>query len=302
LVAAVSVAVLFLAPPVSSVGSEEAGTPVSGSGVIVAVTGAVDVHSGGTSRPAVVGLVLKPGDALAVKAGGTCSGFAPDGEFFSLEGPSELQLAGETESDIAGRVSSWVKSQLTQWIGARRRQPLVTRSLLRDWGQELDAILPLIPAPDGHVRASRANFRWAGLPGVDAFTIVLVSETDEESQHLVRGHDVSIDELVPGQEYVWRVQARADDWGAESSWRSFRVMSAEVEDSLEAAIADLGDLEAGVLLLSSGLHEEAIARFDVSVSSGVAGRSARLWRARAMADVGLYKEAYDDLVAAGGLE
>jgi hypothetical protein len=79
-------------------------------------------------------------------------------------------------------------------------------------------------------------------------------------------------------------------------------MTADEEGSLEAALEDLGDLEAGVLLISSGLHEEAVARFDVVVSAGAEARSARLWRARAMADVGLYKDAYEDLMAAGGSE
>lgn len=298
---AVLVALLVLVS-LSAGDVEESGSSGSGTGVLVAMTGDVTVHSGGLSRRAGEGFVLEAGDTLVVQVGGTCTGFTPDGESFSLEGPSELRFAVSPEGGVVGHVSNWVKSQLTQWIGAKHRQPLVTRSLLRHWGQEVDVPLPLVPAPDGRVRASGSGFRWAALSGVDAFTIVLVSETDDEMERLVRGQDLTLEDLAPGQEYVWKVRAQAGEWAAESPWRGFRVMASKEEENLKAALEDLGDLEAGVLLLSSGLHEEAIVRFDVAVSAGADGRSARLWRARALADVGLYKDAYKDLMAAGGHE
>ena len=301
MVVAVLVA-LFILAPLSAGNAEQPGSSASGTGVIVAVTGGVTVHSGGMSRLATEGLVLEAGDTLVIQVGGTCTGFTPYGESFALEGPSELRLAASPDDGVVGQVSSWVKSQLTQWIGARHRQPLVTRSLLRHWDHEVDVPQPLIPAPDGRVRGSGSEFRWAAVSGVDAFTVLLVSETDEETERLVRGQSLTLDDLAPGQEYVWKVKAQAGEWAAESSWRSFRVMAADEEESLEAALKGLGDLEAGVLLISSGLHEEAVARFDVAVSAGADGRSARLWRARAMADVGLYKDAYEDIMAAGGSE
>jgi hypothetical protein len=79
-------------------------------------------------------------------------------------------------------------------------------------------------------------------------------------------------------------------------------MTPEEETRLDQAIDALGDLEAGVLLLSSGLHEEAIYRFDAAVASPEQTRSARLWRARAFADIGLYKQAYEDMIEARGDE
>ena len=282
--------------------AEQLGASESGTGVIVAVTGDVTVRSDSLSRRAAEGLVLEVGDTLVVQTGGTCTGFTPDGDPFSLEGPSELRLAISPDGGVIRHVSNWVKSQLTQWIGARHKQPLVTRSPIRHWDQEVNVPLPLIPAPDGRVRGSGSEFRWAAVLGADAFTIVLVSETDEKTERLVRGQSLTLDDLVPEQEYVWKVKAQAGEWAAESSWRGFRVMAADEEENLEAALEGLGDLEAGVLLLWSGLHEEAVARFDMAVSAGEDGRSARLWRARALADVALYKEAYEDLMAAGGHE
>lgn len=293
---------LFVLAPLSAGNAEQPDSSASGTGIIVAVTGGVTVHSGGTSRLAAEGRALDAGDTLVVQTGGTCTGFTPDGEPFSLEGPSELRLAISRNGGVVGRVSSWVRSQLAQWIGARHKQPLVTRSLLRRWDQEVNVPQPLVPAPDGRVRGTGSGFRWAAISGVDAFTIVLVSETDEETERLVRGQSLTLDDLTPGQEYVWKVRAQAGEWATESSWRSFRVMTADEEENLDAALEGLGDLEAGALLLSSGLHEEAVARFDVAVSARADGRSARLWRARAMADVGLYKDAYEDLTAAGGSE
>ena len=293
---------LFVFAPLSAGSAEQPDSSESGTGVIVAVTGDVTLHSDSLSQRAAEGLALEAGDTLVIQVGGTCTGFTPDGEAFSLEGPSELRLAISPDGGVVGRVSSWVKSQLTQWIGAGHRQPLVTRSLLRHWDQEVSVPQPLIPAPEGRVRGSGSEFRWAAVSGVDAFTIMLVSETDEETERRVRGQSLTLDDLAPEQEYVWKVKAQAGEWAAASSWRSFSVMTAEEEESLKAALEGLGDLPAGVLLLSSGLHEEAIARFDAAVSAGADGRSARLWRARALAEVGLYKDAYEDHMAAGGSE
>jgi hypothetical protein len=56
-----------------------------------------------------------------------------------------------------------------------------------------------------------------------------------------------------------------------------------------------------VVLLALRLHEEAILHFDAAVASGEHERSARLWRSRALAEVGLLEGAYEDLRAAGGV-
>ncbi len=50
------------------------------------------------------------------------------------------------------------------------------------------------------------------------------------------------------------------------------------------------------------LHDEAIYRFDVATASRDNSRSARLWRSQALADCGLHKEAYEDLIQARSLD
>jgi hypothetical protein len=79
-------------------------------------------------------------------------------------------------------------------------------------------------------------------------------------------------------------------------WSAFRTMLPEEEESLAKAIEGKSDLEAGVLLLSSGLQEEAVNRLDAAVNSGKDRRSALRWRAEALSAMGQYAAAYSDIL------
>jgi len=118
----------------------------------------------------------------------------------------------------------------------------------------------------------------------------------------VRDHGVALSDLEPGAEYVWKVQPSVEGWNGETRWRAFTVMSPDEEAELNEAIAAMGDLQAGVLLLTAGLHDEAIYKFDAAVASNEQASSARLWRAQALAEIGLYREAYQDVVRGRGVE
>ena len=266
-------------------------------GVIVSVTGQVDVKRGEEAKPAAEGYVLREGDLIVVKPGGKCTGFSPAGESFDLKGPAELEFAGS--GSVAKGVSSWVRLQLAEWIGESRRQPLTTRNV-RDWGIPTDAPEQIIPAPEGAVRPERARFFWTTLSGVDRYLVTIAPADGDEMERVARDHGLVIEDLAPGEEYVWKVEPEAEGWQGETKWRSFKVLTGEEETQLDQALDDLDDLEAGVLLLSAGLHEEAIYRFDAALASPELARSARLWRAQALADVGLYRQAYEDLVGARG--
>lgn len=266
------------------------------SGVIVSVRGDVIVERDGSCEPVTEGLVLRDGDVLSAPDGTRCTGFTPSGEPFDLPGPGELRLAITQAEGVLDRVSLWVRRQLTQWIGESRRQPIVTRTLMRDWEVETLTPAPLVPAPGGQVRPGQAVFYWGSVPGIDSYMVTFVAEDGEELSRLIRNHRITMDDLVPGQEYVWKVRPAVDGWTGQSKWRSFRVMLPEEEASLNGALRSMDDLEAGVLLLSAGLHEEAIYRLDVAVGTGSQGQSARRWRAQTMAEIGLYQEAYEDLV------
>ncbi|MBD3348051.1 MAG: hypothetical protein GF400_02500 [Candidatus Eisenbacteria bacterium] len=266
-------------------------------GLIVSVSGDVVVRRGDVEDAAHEGYVLKEGDTIVARGGAVCSGFTPVGKAFDLRGPAEMQFAAE--GGVVEGLTSWVRGQLADWIGESRRQPLRTRTV-RDWELPTEAPAQIIPAPDGRVRPDEARLVWSEVPGVDSYVLVVAPATGDEMERVVRENGALLDELAPGEEYVWKVRPRASGWEGGTGWRSFVVMTPEEEEGLEQAIRELGDLEAGVLLLSAGLHEEAIYRFDAAVASPELARSARMWRARAFADVGLYKQAYEDLIEARG--
>ncbi len=271
----------------------------SSGGLVVSVSGEVAVLRGDADEVVREGYVLREGDTIFVRSGAKCSGFTPAGEAFDLKGPAEMQLAAA--GGLVGDLAAWVRLQLADWIGESRRQPLRTRTV-RDWSLPTEAPTQILPAPEGRARATDARLFWSEVPGVDSYTLTLAPSDGDEVTRVVRDNGAVLEELVPGEEYVWKVQPDAEGWDGETGWRGFVVMTPQEEERLDQAIEGLGDLEAGVLLLSSGLHEEAIYRFDVAASSPAQGRSARMWRARAFADIGLYKQAYEDLIAARGDE
>lgn len=277
--------------------------PAGSTGIVVSVDGEVVVDRAGEREPVVEGLVLGQGDVIIAKAGAKCTGFTPAGEPFRLDGPSELRLPASLEHGLLDRVSRWIREQLTQWVGQSRRRPLVTRTLLRDWDVTIDTPSQLVPAPDGRVRPSEAEFYWATVPGIDSYLITIVSADGDETSRLVRDHGVVVDDLDPGGEYVWKIQPSVEGWSAETRWRGFTVMTRDEERELDEAISGLGGLEAGVLLLTAGLHNEAIYKFDAAISgNGEQAPSARLWRAQALADIGMYRDAYKDVVHNRGAE
>jgi hypothetical protein len=290
-VAVAAALVCFCQAGAASSGEQQA----AATGLVVSVSGEVVIERAGGQELAGEGLVLYGGDTIVVKPGARCTGFTPMGESFEIAGPAELRLPESAEEGILSSIAGWVRLQLSEWIGESRRQALTTRSV-RDWQVAVDAPAPLIPAPEGQVRANKPRFLWTVVPGIDRHVVTLAPASGEEVSKIVRGYQTIIDDLAPGEEYVWKVHPSVEEWEGESRWRSFRVMDPGEEQQLDAALRDMEDLEAGVLLLSAGLHEEAVYRFDAAVSSGMDDRSARLWRAQALAEIGLYKQAYEDLV------
>jgi hypothetical protein len=268
-------------------------------GLIVSVAGEVQVHRGDAEAAAREGYVLREGDMLVVMPGATCTGFSPVGESFDLKGPAELEFAGS--GGVVKEVSSWVRLQLAEWIGESRRQPLTTRNV-RDWSIPTDAPAQIIPAPEGRVRPGKSRFFWSTLTGVERYVLTLAPAMGDEQERVARDHSTVVEDLRPGEEYVWKVRPEVEGWEGDTRWRGFTVLTADEERELDHAIDELDDLEAGVLLLSAGLHEEAIYRFDAALTVPELSRSARLWRAQALADLGLYRQAYEDLVSARGQE
>jgi hypothetical protein len=263
-------------------------------GLIVAAEGEAYVLRGTGPLPAIEGFVLEASDSVLVKMGGKCSGFTPGGEHFEINGPGRITFSGEQTDVHRNRIAVWISQQVAHWIGESRNYSLVSRSV-RDWKQITEPIRLIIPAPEGRVRASRAQFYWTTIPAVDRYELIITPQNGKENQQLIRGFKAIKTDLTPGTTYYWTVMPKADEVYVIPGERSFRVMTLEEERTLEDSLRDLPNLEAGVLLLSAGLHDEAIYRFDAAVSSGINRQSALRWRARAFAIIEMYNEAYRDL-------
>jgi len=294
-IAAPMVLIALLLLPAAASG-EDAAT----SGIVVSVSGDVTVERADGELQATEGLALTEGDRITVKKGARCSGFTPQGTGFDLDGPAEFLIPNGDEGGLVDSVTSWIRMQLADWMGESRRRPLTTRGV-RDWARVSEAPALILPASGGAVRPSRVELRWSTVAGVDRYVVTVAPALGDEIVTTARGNSATIDALEPGEEYVWRVAPDVADWAGSGSWREFRVLTLDEEERLDAALSDMGDLEAGVLLLSMGLHDEAIYRFD-SAAESKEGNSARHWRAQALADCGLYREAYDDLIQLRGNE
>jgi hypothetical protein len=270
-------------------------------GVVVASAGRTEVRRAGERIPAAEGSVLMPGDTLVASGAAECSGFAPTGERFELRGPAQLVLEAPTEGGVIDDIGHWIRRQIAQWIGESRRQPLTMRSA-RDWEVRLTAPAPVIPAANARVRPGPVRLVWTALAGVDRYTVTYAPASGAETQRTCRGSATVLEDLTPGEEYVWKARPAIEGWQGDGPWSAFRVMTRDEERRLDSALQGLGDLEAGVLLLSTGLPAEAVERFDAVDPAGAAARAARLWRGRALYEMGLYREACQDLMQPGGAD
>lgn len=285
----------WLAAPSAALGETTAS-----SGVVVSVAGEVTIERSDGQQEATEGFALLGGDRIIVRTGARCSGFTPQGTDFELDGPSEFQIPSGKEQGLVDNVASWIRMQLSDWMGESRRRPLTTRGV-RDWDNVSEAPALILPASGGAVRPSRVELRWSTVTGVDRYVVTVAPALGDEIVRTARGNTTTLDELEPGGEYIWRVAPDVADWAGGGGWREFRVLTIEEEGQLDEALVDMDDLEAGVLLLSMGIHDEAIYRFDAA-AAGDNALSARHWRAQALAECGLYREAYDDLIQLRGNE
>jgi hypothetical protein len=281
---------LIFVPELPAVAQTKANT-----GLVVASIGEVSIRHGNGPRTASAGVVLHEGDTLVVASGASCRGFDPSGRPFDLPGPAETVFSGTGTDGTLASIRSWIARQLTEWAGSTRDRPLLTRSA-RSWEVATPAPATMLPANDGEVRPGRVRLVWSAIPGVERYEATWTTPEGIETTHTVTGTNLVVDGLSPGGEYLWRVRPAVEGWPGNASWSTFRVLKVEEERELDRAVEGLDDLRAGVLLLSSGLHEEAILRFDAAMSE-VPNGAARLWRARAFSDLGLYKQACEDLQA-----
>jgi hypothetical protein len=172
---------------------------------------------------------------------------------------------------------------------------MITRSA-KDWDLESEIAAPILPVNGEKVRVSRSEFYWHQVPGIMSYRVTLVDEKDKESIHTVRENRLFVSDLNPGGEYSWKVEPVIEGWSPVAEWRSFKVLTVGEEKMLDDSVEGLSDIQAGVLLIVSGLYGEAIERFDLAIESGESSRSAIIWRARALAAAGLYSDAYENLM------
>lgn len=265
-------------------------------GLVVSLKGDVTVRRANASLTVKEGFVLQPGDTMRIGAGAHCGGFTPGGGRFDQGGPHLIVFAGIEKGKRDSR-SEWITEQVQSLVSEPRSRQLVTRTG-RDWKVQNGMPRLMIPAPDARVRASRANFYWSTIDGVDRYEMTIVGEEGDEVKKIVRGHKIEYSDLQAGYTYSWKIQPVLEGLTSSSGWRSFNVMTSKEEERLEEALTGVPDLEAGVLLLSMGLHGEAVYRFDAAAARTEARCSALRWRAQTFAAIGLYRDAFTDLLSA----
>lgn len=263
-------------------------------GLILSLKGDVTLCRPNTEpRNIIEGYPLVQGDTLKTAGDAFCNGYTPDGEEFEM-GSNEIYICSKQKSDSGNILITFLNRQIDDWMHKSRLQSLITRSV-RDWDYRNRSIRLLIPAGRGKVRNHGSDFIWAKVESVDLYELTISDKNGKEMQRIVRGTVTSIDELEPG-EYTWMVSLKKDGWKVSSSPRAFTVMSKAEEKKLDDLVKDMTDLKAGVLLYISGLHLEAVSRFDSAANVDKIHNSALRWRAKAMSEIGLYREAYNDLL------
>jgi hypothetical protein len=222
-------------------------------------------------------------------------------ELSAFSNPATLFFPSDRDR-AQSRIAAWVADKITNWGSMSSYfMPLLTRSA-RDWNYRTDAGRPIIPTAGGCVRASQSVFVWTTDEGIEFYDVTIAHEQEKGTSLTIRDHAIIKNDLQPGGNYYWKVTPKIDGYQRIPQWVPFTVMSAEAEKTLDASLAELPDLEAGIVLLSVGLHGEAIQRFDAAASVETCRKAALIWRAKSLAALELCEEAYRDLMEASEIQ
>ncbi|MCF8063558.1 MAG: tetratricopeptide repeat protein [Deltaproteobacteria bacterium] len=237
-------------------------------GVLLAVSGEVEVETYGVGRPAKVGLRVKAGDTVASR-GGEASGILEDGRMFRVNREETWAVPGDRATGPAGTLASRLMSTLRETV-SRGRSPAAGD------GERGERGIRLLYPHNARVLSEDIRFEWEPVEGVDrveitvksvlpAYKQVFAATAGESGAFLPR----EAPPLAPGVRYYWKVAGVETGTGdlraSELAW--FSVLDPEegreMRSSMEAvdAMDFLGEPERNVLqaslLISHGLHHRA---------------------------------------------
>jgi hypothetical protein len=271
----------------------------SGKGLIVSVSSGAKVSGRWQRADAYEGFALATGDSLTLEAGASVSGFKPTGEPFQVEGPVTLTFV-DADPQFRNRIHDWTSRQISTWSGLGEIDPFGTPAR-HAWEAASVEASPMVPVDGGSVRPERSRFWWKKIAGVEKYEIEVTWQDGKKTRRIrkkvKRANRLVLEDLESGREYEWIVRTK-EGKRTESHPNKFRVLTGDEKTILDEITYGLPDVMAGVLVLSAGLHEEAIQYFDAALVTDPQRRSALVWRSRAFAAVGRYEEAYRDLIDA----
>ena len=245
-------------------------------GVLLAVSGEVEVEAHGAGRPAKAGLRLKPGDRVT-SGGGEASGILEDGRMFRVVQGEAYTVPGDRVTGPAGTLASRLMDTIRETV-SRARGPIAGGPERNDRG------IRLLYPHNARLLPGDVRFEWEPVEGVDRVEITVKSvypatkrtfaSTGGESGAFL---PLEAPPLVPGVRYYWKAEGieagTGDRQASELAW--FSVLepeeAREMASSMEAvdAMDFLGEPERDVLraslLASYGLHHRAEAILKKSV-------------------------------------
>jgi len=237
-------------------------------GVLLSVSGEVDVEVHGARRPAKTGLRLQPGDTVA-SSGGEASGILEDGRMFRVSQGETYRVPGDRAAGPAGRLVSRLMDALRETV-SRGRGP-ITGGVERDDGR-----IRLLYPHNARVLPGDVRFEWEPVEGTDRVEITVKSVYPAYKQTFASNDGESgaflpleAPPLVPGVRYYWKVEeieaGMEDRRTSELVW--FSVLEPGEARDLRSSMGVIGamdflgeperDVLRAGLLVSYGLHHRA---------------------------------------------
>jgi hypothetical protein len=270
-----------------------------GSGLIVLVSGDVNVHGRWQAARAWEGFALAAGDSITLAAGARVMGFTPSGEPFDYEGPGAHTFTAANPK-FRNRVYDYTRDRIAAWPGLGELDPFGTPATY-DWEAVATEATPMIPADGGTVRPTQSRFWWQAIEGIRKYEVEISWDDDGRTRRkrytVSDANRLFLEDLEPGRSYEWLVRTK-DGKRLESDRHAFRVLTHNEVATLEDITYGLPEVMAGALMLTAGLHEEAIQYFDAALTVSDYRRSTLVWRSRSFGAVGRYDAAYRDLLDA----
>ena len=282
--------------------------------VLLAVSGDVQMGTGGQWRRANTGMRLQANDQLRLGERSYAAVVVGGARTLELKNPGVVTMS-QLSASIRSASSS-VTSKYLDYVVNRSTSNRLGNNMSNLGAVERSGMspMPLSPPKNTALDDASATFSWRRLAGVKSYVFTLADDEGTEL-HKVTTEDTTVTldlaalNLKPGVEYAWKV-ANARMAGMPSDEIVFNLMpeakrsevqqgARDIESELGAEGPAVAALTLAAYYAEQGLNHKAMAQYERAIAQAPAVREYRLMYAEFLSGLGMGSYAQQVLQAGG---